>query len=76
MAAAKPIWPGFSARPLPFSVSREATLPTMVTSRPSRIHTLPRPMRTRQWNFDQGPSRLDRLPSTVATTRISASGHR
>ena len=28
--------------------------PTMVTSSPSRIHTVPRPTTTSQWNFDQG----------------------
>src|SRR5690348_17314050 len=40
--------------PLPFSVSRDEIEPTIVTSRPSRIHTVPRPMTTRQWNRDQG----------------------
>src|SRR6478752_7274516 len=28
--------------------------PTMVTSSPSRIHTVPSPMTTSQWNFDHG----------------------
>ncbi len=40
--------------PLPFSIIREATEPTIVTSRPSRIHTVPRPITTRQWNRDHG----------------------
>src|SRR3954451_7429766 len=42
------------ARPLALSVSRAPIEPTIVTSRPSRIHTVPRPMITRQWNRDQG----------------------
>ena len=42
------------AIPLPDSVSRSPTEPTIVTSRPSRIHTVPSPMRIRQWNHDHG----------------------
>src|SRR5699024_11856407 len=40
--------------PLPSSVRRAATLPTIVTSRPSRIHTLPRPTTTIQWKRAHG----------------------
>jgi MFS family permease len=40
--------------PLPGSVRRAAIDPTMVTSRPSRIHTVPRPATTLQWKRDQG----------------------
>ena len=47
-AAAMPICPVVIEMPLPFSVSRDATDPTMVTSRPSRIHTVPSPMMTIQ----------------------------
>src|SRR5690349_7047328 len=53
MLAAVPIWAALMSMP-PFSVIRAATEPTMVTSRPSRIHTLPRPTTTIQWNFAQG----------------------
>ena len=56
--------------PLPGSVRRDAIEPTIVTSSPSRIHTVPRPMTTSQWNRDHGSrSRragivgLDRAPS-------------
>ena len=40
--------------PLPFSISREATELTFVTSRPSRIQTVPSPITTVQWNRDHG----------------------
>ena len=40
--------------PLPFSVSRAAIEPTIVTSRPSRIQTVPSPMTTSQWKRDHG----------------------
>ncbi len=49
-----PIWLSVMARPLPFSVSRPAIEPTMVTSSPSRIHTVPRPMTTSQCHLAQG----------------------
>src|ERR1700753_104394 len=45
---------GVSAMPLPCSVRRDDTLPTIVTSSPSRTHTPPRPTTTRQWNRDHG----------------------
>ncbi len=47
-------WLWLSARPLSSSVSRAAIEPTIVTSRPSRIQTVPRPMITSQWNLDHG----------------------
>src|SRR4051812_10009739 len=40
--------------PLPLSVSRLATEPTIVTSRPSRTQTVPRPKTILQCNLDQG----------------------
>src|SRR4051812_48414373 len=40
--------------PLPFSASRGAMLPTMVTSRPSRIQTVPRPITIVQCQRDHG----------------------
>ena len=40
--------------PLPASVIRELTVPTMVTSRPSRIQAVPRPTTTIQWNLVHG----------------------
>jgi hypothetical protein len=48
MAAAKPTWLSLRPRPLSGSVSRLAMAPTMVTSRPSRIQTVPRPITTSQ----------------------------
>ena len=53
-AAATPIWPTVIAIPLPFVVSWVATDPTIVTSSPSRIQTVPRPITTIQWNVDHG----------------------
>ena len=55
--------------PLPGSVSRDATLPTIVTSRPSRIQTPPRPATTRQWNRDHG-SRSSRAGMCVLMTPV------
>ena len=55
--------------PLPGSVRRDATLPTMVTSRPSRIQTPPRPMTTRQWNRDHG-SRSSRAGMCVSIVPV------
>src|SRR5579871_4290547 len=46
--------PAVSEMPLPFSVSLEAIEPTIVTSSPSRIQTVPRPPRTSQWKRAQG----------------------
>ena len=40
--------------PLPGSVRRDAIEPTIVTSSPSRIQTVPRPMTTSQWKRDHG----------------------
>src|SRR3954454_11765517 len=37
-----------------FSDSRDAIAPTIVTSSPSRIHTVPSPTTTSQCHFDQG----------------------
>ena len=53
-AAAIPMSLGFIAMPLPSSVSRAAIDPTIVTSSPSRIQTVPSPTTTRQWKRDQG----------------------
>src|SRR4051812_16782818 len=40
----------------------------IVTSSPSRIHTVPRPMITIQWNFDQG-RRSSRAGTSVSMAR-------
>src|SRR5690606_22896257 len=48
-----------------------ATAPTIVTSSPSRIQTVPRPMTIRQWNRDHG-SRSSRAGTLVVTTPSSA----
>src|SRR6201999_614581 len=62
---------GVSALPLPCSVRRDDTLPTIVTSRPSRIQTPPRPTTTRQWNRDHG-SRPRRAGTCVVMVPIWA----
>src|ERR1051325_8392274 len=59
------------AIPLPFSVSRLAIEPTIVTSRPSRIHTVPRPITTIQWKRDHG-RRSSRLGTSVSMMCWSA----
>src|SRR5581483_11072733 len=51
--------------PLPFSVRRLAIEPTMVTSSPSRIQTVPRPITTIQWKRDHG-SRSRRFGMSVS----------
>src|SRR4051794_41623674 len=53
--------------PLPDSVRRGAIAPTIVTSRPSRIQTVPRPTTIRQWKRAHG-SRSRRLGIWVRTT--------
>src|SRR4051794_40178639 len=47
-------------------------LPTIVTSRPSRIQTVPSPITTIQWNRDQGSrsSRAGTLVSIVSSMAI------
>jgi hypothetical protein len=47
-------WEEVMSRPLPSSERRLAMLPTIVTSRPSRIHTVPRPITIIQCQRDQG----------------------
>jgi hypothetical protein len=54
MAAALPTWDSVSSIPKPFSVRRLAIVPTIVTSRPSRIHTAPSPMTTSQCHLAHG----------------------
>src|SRR3954462_3303037 len=66
MAAAVPMSPLVSPMPLPFSVIREATEPTIVTSSPSRIQTVPSPKTMRQWKRDHG-SRSSRAGTLVRT---------
>src|SRR4051812_22034592 len=70
MAAAVPTPAVVRASPLPRSVRREATEPTIVTSRPSRIHTVPRPKTILQWNRDHG-RRSRRAGTAVRTVRSS-----
>src|SRR3954452_2655746 len=48
------MWALLIAMPLPASVRRGAMAPTIVTSRPSRIQTVPSPITIRQWNLDHG----------------------
>ncbi len=57
-------------RPLPGSERRPAMLPTIVTSRPSRIHTVPRPITTVQCQRDHG--RRSRRAGTALVTRPPA----
>src|SRR6201994_1587384 len=58
--------------PEPPSVRRSPIEPMIVTSRPSRIQTVPRPMTTIQWNFDQGrrSRRAGTLVSIVAPSAV------
>src|SRR5581483_2664232 len=58
------------AIPLPFSVRRGAIEPTIVTSSPSRIQTVPSPMTTSQWNFAHG-SRSSRAGMFVLIRPVS-----
>src|SRR3712207_6258789 len=51
---AAPTWAALNWRPEPSSVRRPPMAPTMVTARPSRIQTVPRPMITIQCHLDQG----------------------
>src|SRR5262245_14720806 len=61
------------ASPLPGSDSRVAIDPTIVTSSPSRIHTVPSPMRIRQWNRDHGNrSNRDGTRVSILCTSTSA----
>ena len=64
-----PIWPEEMSMPLPASVSREATEPTIVTSSPSRIHTVPRPMTISQWKRAHG-SRSSRAGMSVSIVPV------
>src|SRR3954451_8829965 len=80
MAAARATWLSGVSRPDPFSGRREEIVPTIVTSRPSRIHTVPSPTSTIQCQRDQG-SRSSRagirvstiLPVAIESVAISAS---
>ena len=65
-----PIWAVVIAIPLPDSVRRGAIAPTIVTSRPSRIQTVPRPMTTIQWNCAHG-SRSRRAGMLVSIRPVS-----
>ncbi len=68
-AAAMPVTcPEEMDRPLPGSDNRLAMLPTTVTSRPSRIHTVPSPMTIVQCQRDQG-SRSSLAGMSVVTVR-------
>ena len=51
---AAPTCEALSSSPLPGSLSRPPMAPTMVTARPSRTHTVPRPMTTIQCQRDHG----------------------
>src|SRR3954451_6063222 len=63
------------AMPLPLSERRDAIDPTIVTSSPSRIHTVPSPTTTRQWNFAHG-SRSSRAGIFVVIVPVDASMQR
>ena len=49
-----PIPAALMSIPEPASVKRGAIAPTIVTSSPSRIQTVPSPTMMRQWNVDHG----------------------
>ena len=63
-------WASVMGSPLPGPESRLAMLPTTVTSRPSRIHTAPRPMTIIQCRPDRG-SRSNRAGTLVVTIAAS-----
>src|SRR3954454_74218 len=65
------MWAALRWMPLSASGRRGAIAPTIVTSRPSSTHTVPRPITTRQWKRDQG-SRSSRAGTSVLITRRSA----
>lgn len=65
---AAPTSAGLSISPLPGSVSRPPTAPTIVTASPSRIHTVPSPSSTRQCHGDHG-SRSMRAGMSVVIVR-------
>ena len=67
-----PTWPVERPSPASFSVRREAIEPTIVTSSPSRIQTVPRPIITIQWKRDHG-SRSSRAGTWVSTVPNCAS---
>src|ERR1700739_3301482 len=71
MAPAVPTWLPDMEIPLPCEVSRDAIEPTIVTSSPSRIHTVPRPITTSQWKRDHG-SRSKRAGMAVLIVPVSS----
>jgi hypothetical protein len=70
MAAPNPVtWDWVMWIPLPGCESCPEMLPTIVTSRPSRIHTVPSPMMIIQCQRDQG-SRSRRAGTFVVTVPV------
>ena len=69
--AAWPIWPSVILIPEPSSVRREEIVPTIVTSRPSRIQTVPSPTSTIQCQRAHG-NRSSRAGILVSMIRPSA----
>ena len=70
MAAPNPvIWAWVMSMPLPGLLSCPEMLPTIVTSRPSRIQTVPRPITIIQCHRDQG-SRSRRAGTFVVTVPV------
>src|SRR5687768_12757846 len=70
MAPAMPTSKLLMPRPVFGSASASDIDPTIVTSSPSRIHTVPRPITTSQWNLDQG-SRSSRAGMSVVIRPVS-----
>ena len=68
-AAVTPMLEAVRWIPLPRSVSREAIEPTIVTSRPSRIQTVPSPITTSQWKRAHG-RRSSRAGISVSTVSV------
>ena len=69
-APAKPTWKLLMPSPSPSGFSASDIEPTMVTSRPSRIQTVPRPMTTSQCQRAQG-SRSSRAGMSVVMRPVS-----
>ena len=72
MEAARPTWLSLRPRPLSGSVRRVAMAPTMVTSSPSRIQTVPRPITTSQCHRAHG-SRSSRPGIRVSMVPVCTS---
>src|SRR3954452_4487288 len=75
MAAAEPTWLSVIAIPLPFWVGGLAIAPTIVTSRPSRIQTVPSPTTTSQCQRDPPEAVHPRRDLRLGRAQLDVGGH-